>query len=727
MTQRSPLWALVLPCILAARASAATVTAFPCIGQNPTYAGDWGPGTTHDDWGSKTYVNPPAIPAGWLLNPSPNNGTVNAGSNHQGPAVLSNAGAYRIRMSCERALGTRVNPDGNAKLGYFPLVYTAGNPSATEATVMQYKYDLTNFPGDEIALGACFKVRGVASDLNEGETVISVSLPGGPGIAIQVGKSGNGHQALFGVNSDYGFHLYQFRQSTGELTQNMDRIGGTNPKVNLSGPTRKLFDLMVLGDGQPGNDISNPSGIVPNWNTEANGSAGYHVFWLYVNRNTRRVMARMDSLDTVILTLSPLNFAFNHVQNPVPPGPSGTTCDPAVYGGLLPADWDATGYAQFGSRDWDVHSEDHQWAPNPAAGSPLCYFLWSGDFNDHSGEYYPQSYGSADNRIFYGAAPNTNGVLGGNAVVLTTTWADTPFANCITPPQNCMTLTSVSPTQGEIGTVVPVTVRGANFVPGQTTVLFQSGQTKLKVAPAAVSVAADGNSATCNIDLSSAPAGQTTLWDVYVYTPCCPWGILAQAFASTCIVNPPPCPTLTAISPAKGTIGSVLPVTVTGANFVAGHTSFTLTLNPVTDPPVTMAVSPSRVTVAPDGASCTFNLNLTSPPVPAGVSSQWDLTAAVDCCPGVTQPALFTTTPCNIPFADSNADGLVNMMDFALLQRCYRVDATSSFASIPGISCACFDRNGDELVDMADVDEFQKCVTGPVLPWSQALAPDCRP
>lgn len=77
---------------------------------------------------------------------------------------------------------------------------------------------------------------------------------------------------------------------------------------------------------------------------------------------------------------------------------------------------------------------------------------------------------------------------------------------------------------------------------------------------------------------------------------------------------------------------------------------------------------------------------------------------------------------CNVPFADFDYDDDVDMMDFAALQRCISTgEATLSEG------CECFDRDGNNEVDMDDVSAFVACGTGANVPWSLEATPDCEP
>jgi hypothetical protein len=39
--------------------------------------------------------------------------------------------------------------------------------------------------------------------------------------------------------------------------------------------------------------------------------------------------------------------------------------------------------------------------------------------------------------------------------------------------------------------------------------------------------------------------------------------------------------------------------------------------------------------------------------------------------------------------------------------------------------CRCFNRDGNTVIDGMDFAEFDKCLTGPEVPWDQLLTPNC--
>lgn len=88
--------------------------------------------------------------------------------------------------------------------------------------------------------------------------------------------------------------------------------------------------------------------------------------------------------------------------------------------------------------------------------------------------------------------------------------------------------------------------------------------------------------------------------------------------------------------------------------------------------------------------------------------------------PGVTECAA-GTCPCPIPYADADHDGDVDQDDFGAYQLCYNGEG-----AVP-TGCGCYDRNGDSKVDALDLTSFSNCFTGPNVPWSSSVTPNCVP
>ena len=83
---------------------------------------------------------------------------------------------------------------------------------------------------------------------------------------------------------------------------------------------------------------------------------------------------------------------------------------------------------------------------------------------------------------------------------------------------------------------------------------------------------------------------------------------------------------------------------------------------------------------------------------------------------------------CSTPSADTDADGDVDMTDFATLQLCYTGSTGAVVPSVVnGYLCGCLDRDSNNAVDSDDLVQFLNCASGPGVPWSQALTPPCVP
>jgi Coenzyme PQQ synthesis protein D (PqqD)/IPT/TIG domain len=134
------------------------------------------------------------------------------------------------------------------------------------------------------------------------------------------------------------------------------------------------------------------------------------------------------------------------------------------------------------------------------------------------------------------------------------------FAINLPPP----TLSSVSPNQGTLGTTVPVTLTGTNFVVGATTV-------NVSGAGVTVNNVVVGSSTSLTANLVLDPAAAAGARTVTVTTAGGTSG--PQTFT---ISLPPPAPTLTSVSPNQGLRGSTVAVTLTGTNFVVGATTVTV-------------------------------------------------------------------------------------------------------------------------------------------------------
>ncbi|MBV9036118.1 MAG: IPT/TIG domain-containing protein [Acidobacteriaceae bacterium] len=115
------------------------------------------------------------------------------------------------------------------------------------------------------------------------------------------------------------------------------------------------------------------------------------------------------------------------------------------------------------------------------------------------------------------------------------------------------TLTAISPTTGLRGTTVPITLTGTNL--GGATVNTGTGS---GITATVLSINGAGTSLTANLVIAAnAPTGNA---NISVTTGG------GTSGSKTFSVTAPPPPTLTAISPASGTIGTNVNITLTGTN-----------------------------------------------------------------------------------------------------------------------------------------------------------------
>ena len=198
-----------------------------------------------------------------------------------------------------------------------------------------------------------------------------------------------------------------------------------------------------------------------------------------------------------------------------------------------------------------------------------------------------------------------------NVTVTTAGGTSAPLSFGVVPP--APTLTSINPASGAQSAAVTVTLTGTNFVDGPSVNVSNSG-----IAVSNVNVvSATQMTATLTI-ASTAALGPASV------TVATPGGISA---AVTFTVTPPG-PVISSISPASGTLGASVPVTLTGANFLAG---------------ATVAVSNSGVTVSnvtvvsATQITANFAIAVTASPGPANVT--------VTASNGTSAPAVFTINP----------------------------------------------------------------------------------
>jgi YVTN family beta-propeller protein len=148
---------------------------------------------------------------------------------------------------------------------------------------------------------------------------------------------------------------------------------------------------------------------------------------------------------------------------------------------------------------------------------------------------------------------------GSRSVAVSTVYGASSALNfTIAPP--VPTLTNISPSTGVQGTTVALTLSGTNFVPGATTVAVSgAGVTVTSVVVSSVNVI------TANFVID--PAAATGSRNVTVSTANGTSGSVSFS------ITAPPAPVITALDVPSGPQGAILPVTITGSNFVTGATS----------------------------------------------------------------------------------------------------------------------------------------------------------
>jgi hypothetical protein len=145
------------------------------------------------------------------------------------------------------------------------------------------------------------------------------------------------------------------------------------------------------------------------------------------------------------------------------------------------------------------------------------------------------------------------------------------YSGAITTTQP--TVSSISPASGTVGSSVPVGITGSGFVASQ----FISGQTMVSISGTGAPVTLN----VTNINVSSSTSLNGVL-NIPANAPtgsyCC-LAAFAPGFSYysgvSFVVNGPP--TIASISPASGTAGSSVPVTILGTGFVAGQTAVSAT------------------------------------------------------------------------------------------------------------------------------------------------------
>jgi len=212
----------------------------------------------------------------------------------------------------------------------------------------------------------------------------------------------------------------------------------------------------------------------------------------------------------------------------------------------------------------------------------------------------------------------TIGALAGQNARTVSVTTPNGTSNTVTFTVVAPTLTSIAPSTGNRGAVVPVTLTGTNL----------AGATGVNVSGTGVTVSGvtvvnpTTVTATFTIAAGATASGRT----VTVTTP----GGTTNGVTFT--VATPPAPTLTSISPVTGNRGAVVPVTLTGTNLTAAS-AITVSGGNVTVSGITVvnsttvtatftiaagaAASPRTVSVTtPGGTSGTVTFTVTTPPAP---------------------------------------------------------------------------------------------------------------
>ena len=122
------------------------------------------------------------------------------------------------------------------------------------------------------------------------------------------------------------------------------------------------------------------------------------------------------------------------------------------------------------------------------------------------------------------------------------------------------------------------------------------------------------------------------------------------------------------------------------------------------------------------GKSLTFNELLAVVDPTTGVSFNRELVNT-----GNAVKMYVGLTNCPYPFADSDKDGDVDLIDFGAFQACFTGVPTAGDPPVISESCSCFNRNNDAFIDAVDFGEFQKCFTGPAIKWTKEAFGDCQP
>jgi hypothetical protein len=146
-------------------------------------------------------------------------------------------------------------------------------------------------------------------------------------------------------------------------------------------------------------------------------------------------------------------------------------------------------------------------------------------------------------------------------VSVTNSYGTVTYSNGFQVVNPAPTVSSVAPATGLAGISLAVTVQGAGFIAGTTTVSFGAG-----ITVSSVDVTSD-HTLTAQLSISS---GATPGARTVTVTNAAPGGGTATLAGAFSIL---PTPTLASVSPNSGTRGQALSVVLTGSNYVTGATT----------------------------------------------------------------------------------------------------------------------------------------------------------
>ncbi len=211
--------------------------------------------------------------------------------------------------------------------------------------------------------------------------------------------------------------------------------------------------------------------------------------------------------------------------------------------------------AILGTCNFAFNPPDAQFASTGGPGSvgitTTAECGWTATTNNSWITLTPPTSGQGSGSLSYTvAANNTGSQLNGNITI-----GELPFS--VVEYGNSVTLTSISPPSGAQGTNVPVALTGTNFAANSTVNVSGSGVTVSNVQV----VSATQITAAFQI-AANAPLGGYT---VSVTSG----GVNSNGVTFTVVTM---VPILNSLTPSSGGAGNTVPVTLTGANFVAGAT-----------------------------------------------------------------------------------------------------------------------------------------------------------